>query len=248
MAKDKIYCYDQKKTPKRALSQLMLIHAKKLESQLRMDGQNLDADFLFQYIQSHMDDDEGLRMRVKSGVPTWDTTPGYPSWQANRGKGFKAPVITGPEPPMHMFDDPIDYEAEMDFRYEDAFRQLEGKEIMIINNYKRSKVDWSSRFDKATNEMAEQKKKTTLLEEQLTRMKEKYHLMETLLQRRDQALKSYGSEIEVLHQHIRDKNHMLRVNNDLIALLESENAKLQNNVVDFAPTNEKWSKLYTTLE
>ncbi|MED6156659.1 hypothetical protein PIB30_016396 [Stylosanthes scabra] len=119
---------------------------------------------------------------------------------------------------------------------------------MLINNYKRSKVDWSSRFDKATNEMDEQKKKSALLEEQLTRIKEKYRLMETLLQRRDQALKSYGSEIEVLHQDIRYKNHMLRVNNDLIALLESENAKLQNNVADFAVTNEKWSKLYTTLE
>ncbi|MED6114572.1 hypothetical protein PIB30_081562 [Stylosanthes scabra] len=84
----------------------------------------------------------------------------------------------------------------MDFRYKDAFRQLEEKEIIFINNYKRSKVDWSSRFDKATNEMAEQKKKFALLKEQLTRMKEKYRLMETLLQRRDQALKSYGSEIE----------------------------------------------------
>ncbi|MED6139137.1 hypothetical protein PIB30_081051 [Stylosanthes scabra] len=70
--------------------------------------------------------------RVKSGVPTWDTTPGYPSWQTNRGKWFKAPVITGPEPPMHMFDDPIDYKAEMDFRYEDAFKQLEEKETMLI--------------------------------------------------------------------------------------------------------------------
>ncbi|MED6213425.1 hypothetical protein PIB30_093226, partial [Stylosanthes scabra] len=96
--------------------------------------------------------------------------------------------------------------------------------------------------------MAELKKKTALLEEQLTKMKEKYRLMETLFQRRDQALKSYGSEIEVLHQDIRDKNHMLRVNNDFIALLKSENAKLQNNVADFAATNEKWSKLYTTLE
>ncbi|MED6126197.1 hypothetical protein PIB30_076013 [Stylosanthes scabra] len=208
-----------------------------------MDGQNLDACFLFQYIQNQIDDDEGLRMyalaiyglvlfprvreqidgqviklfeqtthgvhpspailsetirvpntvskvkeiifdwkdvrRVKSGVPTWDTTPGYPSWQANRGKGFKAPVITGPEPPMHMFHDPIDYKAEVDSRYEDAFRQLEENEIMLINNYKRSKFDCSSRFDKATNEMAEQKKKTALLEEQLTRMKKKYRLMET---------------------------------------------------------------------
>ncbi|MED6198171.1 hypothetical protein PIB30_063481 [Stylosanthes scabra] len=78
---------------------------------------------------------------VKSGVPTSDNTPGYPSWQANRGKGFKAHVVTGLEPPIHMFDDPIDYKAEMDYRYEDAFRQLEEKEIMLIQQRKRGKED-----------------------------------------------------------------------------------------------------------
>ncbi|MED6197631.1 hypothetical protein PIB30_058380 [Stylosanthes scabra] len=41
---------------------------------------------------------------------------------------------------------------------------------------------------------------------------------------------------------------MLRVSNDRLAFLESENAKLQDNVTDFAETNAKWSKLHTTLE
>ncbi|MED6189604.1 hypothetical protein PIB30_097685, partial [Stylosanthes scabra] len=186
--------------------------------------------------------------RVKSGVPTWGTTPGYPLWQANRGKGFKDPVITGPEPPMHMFDDPIDYKAEMDFRYEDAFKQLKEKETMLIKKYKKDKVDLSSGSDRTTKEMAEQKKKNVFLEEQLTRMKEKYHFIETILQKKDQALKSYGSEKPALRQDIIDKNQMLRVSNDRLAFLESENAKLQDNVTDFAETNAKWSKLYTTLE
>ncbi|MED6112061.1 hypothetical protein PIB30_058261 [Stylosanthes scabra] len=69
---------------------------------------------------------------VESGVPISDTTPGYPLWQANRGKGFKAPMITGPELPVHMFDDPIDYKVEMEYRYENAFRRLEEKEIILI--------------------------------------------------------------------------------------------------------------------
>ncbi|MED6197701.1 hypothetical protein PIB30_059103 [Stylosanthes scabra] len=93
---------------------------------------------------------------VKSGIPTSDTTPGYLLWQANRGKGLKAPVVTGPELPVHMFDDPIDYKAEMEYR--------------------------------------------------------------------------------------------LRVDNDFISLLESENAKLQKNVKQFAATNEKWSEMYTKME
>ncbi|MED6111957.1 hypothetical protein PIB30_057181 [Stylosanthes scabra] len=231
----------------------MGVHAKKLVNHMKMDGQNLDAHFLFQYIQSHIDDDKGLTMYalaiyglvlfprvrgqidgqviklfeqpwvpltgpwgatsyapalvrrqmgslqfipmthglsdmeftygcpnivckvkeiitdwkdvryVKSGVPTSDTTPGYPLWQANRGKWFKAPVVTGPELPVHMFDDPIDYKAELEYRYENAFR-------------------W------------------------------------------------------------------LRVDNDLISLLESENVKLQKNVEQFAATNEKWSEMYTKME
>ncbi|MED6191004.1 hypothetical protein PIB30_111742, partial [Stylosanthes scabra] len=123
-----------------------------------------------------------------------------------------------PEPPMHIFDDPIDYKAEMDFRYEDAFKQLEENETMLI------------------------KKRAT------HKMKEKYHFIETILQKKDQALKSYGSEIQALPQDIIDKNQMLRVSNDRLAFLESENAKLQDNVTDFAETNAKWSKLYTTLE
>ncbi|MED6137902.1 hypothetical protein PIB30_069369 [Stylosanthes scabra] len=49
---------------------------------------------------------------VKSGVPTSDSTLGYPLWQANRGKWFKAPVVTGPELPIYMFDDPIDYKPK----------------------------------------------------------------------------------------------------------------------------------------
>ncbi|MED6115106.1 hypothetical protein PIB30_087035 [Stylosanthes scabra] len=100
---------------------------------------------------------------VKSGVLTSDSTPGYPLSQVNRGKGFKAPVVTGPELPIHMFDNPIDYKAETDYMYEDAFK-------------------W------------------------------------------------------------------LRVDNDLISLLESENAKLQKNVEHFAATNEKWSEMYTKVE
>ncbi|MED6150226.1 hypothetical protein PIB30_070368 [Stylosanthes scabra] len=101
---------------------------------------------------------------VKSGVPTSDTTPGYPSWQANRGKGFKAHVVTGLEPPIHMFDDPIDYKAEMDYRYEDAFRQLEEKEIMLIQQRKRGKEDLCHRLDKTMDEFTEQKEKTKVLE------------------------------------------------------------------------------------
>ncbi|MED6212576.1 hypothetical protein PIB30_084778 [Stylosanthes scabra] len=156
--------------------------------------------------------------RVKSGVPTWDTTPGYPLWQVNRGKGFKAPVITGPEPTMHMFDDPIDYKAEMDFRYKDAFKQLEEKETMLIE------------------------KRATYKDER------KISFYRNHIAKEDQALKSYGSQIQALRQDIVDKNQMLRVSNDRLAFLESENAKLQDNVTDFAETNAKWSKLYTTLE
>ncbi|MED6174524.1 hypothetical protein PIB30_069900 [Stylosanthes scabra] len=44
------------------------------------------------------------------------------------------------------------------------------------------------------------------------------------------------------------ENHRLRVDNDLISLLESENAKLQKNVEQFAATNEKWSEMYTKME
>ncbi|MED6113795.1 hypothetical protein PIB30_074179, partial [Stylosanthes scabra] len=40
----------------------MGVHAKKLVNHMNMDGQNLDAHFLFQYIQSHNDDDNGLTM------------------------------------------------------------------------------------------------------------------------------------------------------------------------------------------
>ncbi|MED6198019.1 hypothetical protein PIB30_062160 [Stylosanthes scabra] len=107
---------------------------------------------------------------VKSGVPTSDTTPGYPLWQANRGKGFKAPVVTGPKLSVHMFDDPIDYKAELEYRYENAFRRG---------------GDLTSRYNRQ---------------------------------------------------------------NDLISLLESENAKLQKNVEQFAATNEKWSEMYTKME
>ncbi|KAL4393836.1 hypothetical protein HN51_021813 [Arachis hypogaea] len=55
---------------------------------------------------------------IKSGVRTIDTTPRYLLWQYDRGKGFKAPMVT----------DPKDYKAEVDYRYEDAFK------ILIIGN------------------------------------------------------------------------------------------------------------------
>ncbi|MED6137539.1 hypothetical protein PIB30_065871 [Stylosanthes scabra] len=80
------------------------------------------------------------------------------------------------------------------------------------------------------------------------KMKERCHSLETILGKRNQALKSYGTEVEILRQDIIEKNHRLRVDNDLISLLESENAKLQKNIEQFAATNEKWSEMYTKME
>ncbi|MED6144815.1 hypothetical protein PIB30_019059 [Stylosanthes scabra] len=184
----------------------------------------------------------------EDNVPPSDTTPGYPSWQANRKKGFKPPVVTGPEPPIHMFDDPINYKAEMDYRYEDAFKQLEEKEIMLIQQWKRGKEDLCRQLDMTMNEVAEQKEKAKVLEAQFMKIKERCHFLETILEKRNQALKSYCREVEVLRQEIIEKNHKLRVENELISVLESENKKLQKNVEHFAATNEKWSEMYTTME
>ncbi|MED6189745.1 hypothetical protein PIB30_098982, partial [Stylosanthes scabra] len=185
---------------------------------------------------------------VKSGVPTSDTTPGYPLWQANKEKGFKAPVVTGPELPVHMFDDPIDYKAEMEYRYKNAFRRLEEKEIILIQLCQRRRDDLCHHLDQKENEVIEQKEKVKVLEAQLMKMKERCHSLETILGKRNQALKSYDTEVEILRQDIIEKNHMLRVDNDLISLLESENAKLQKKVEQFVATNEKWSEMYTEME
>ncbi|MED6151860.1 hypothetical protein PIB30_086404 [Stylosanthes scabra] len=185
---------------------------------------------------------------VKSSIPTSDTTAGYPLWQANREKGFKAPVVTGPELPVHMFDDLIDYKAEMEYRYENAFRRLEEKEIILIQQWERRRDDLCHRLDKKENEVIEQREKVKVLEAQFMKMKERCHSLETILGKRNQALKSYGTEVVILRQDIIEKNHRLRVDNDLIFLLESENAKLQKNVEQFAATNEKWSEIYTKME
>ncbi|MED6114646.1 hypothetical protein PIB30_082358 [Stylosanthes scabra] len=198
---------------------------------------------------------------VKSGVPTSDTTPGYPLWQANmlkgfgtlgvnanRGKGFKAPVVTGPELLIHMFDDPIDYKAEIEYRYENAFRGLEEKELILIQQWERRKNDFCHRLNKTVSEVTEQKEKVKVLEAQFMKMKERCHSLETILGKRNQALKSYGTDVEILRQDIIEKNHRLRVDNDFISFLESENAKLQKNVEQFAATNEKWSEMHTKME
>ncbi|MED6142108.1 hypothetical protein PIB30_110237, partial [Stylosanthes scabra] len=147
-----------------------------------------------------------------------------------------------------MFDDPIDYKAEVDYRYEDAFKQLEEKEKMLIQRWKKGKEDLCHRLDKTMNEVIKQKEKVKVLETQYIKMKERCYSLETILGKRNQALKSYDTEVEILRQEIIEKNHKLRVDNDLISLLESENAKLQKSVEHFAATNEKWSEMYTTME
>ncbi|MED6161015.1 hypothetical protein PIB30_056814 [Stylosanthes scabra] len=121
-------------------------------------------------------------------VPTSDTTPGYPLWQANRGKGFKAPVVTGPELPVHMFDDPIYYKAELEYRYENAFRRLEEKEIILIQQWQRRRDDLCHHLDKKENEVIEQKEKVKVLEAQFMRMKERCHSLETILGKRNQDI------------------------------------------------------------
>ena len=45
LPEDKVYCCDQKRTPKGTLSRLIGIHASELESHIRMEGQNLDSGF-----------------------------------------------------------------------------------------------------------------------------------------------------------------------------------------------------------
>ncbi|MED6165948.1 hypothetical protein PIB30_104471, partial [Stylosanthes scabra] len=129
-----------------------------------------------------------------------------------------------------------------------AFRRLEEKEIILIQQWQRRRDDLCHHLDKKENEVIEQKEKVKVLEAQFMTMKEKCHSLETILGKRNQALKSYGTEVEILRQDIIEKNHRLRVDNDLISLLESENAKLQKNVEQFAATNEKWSEMYTKME
>ncbi|MED6128107.1 hypothetical protein PIB30_094525 [Stylosanthes scabra] len=185
---------------------------------------------------------------VKSGVPTSDTTPGYPLWQANRGKGFKAPVVTGPELPIHMFDDPIDYKAEIEYRYENAFRRLEEKEIILIQQWERRKNDFCHRLNNTVSEVTEQKEKNQGFGSSVYEDERKMSFSGNDIRKKKSSLEIICTEVEILRQDIIEKNHRLRVDNDLIFLLESGNAKLQKNVEQFAATNEKWSEMYTKME
>ncbi|MED6139694.1 hypothetical protein PIB30_086205 [Stylosanthes scabra] len=90
-------------------------------------------------------------LRRQMSVPTSDTTPGYPFWQANRGKRFKAPVVTGPEIPIHMFDDSIDYKAEMEYKYEDVFRRK--NEARKLEEQKGRKLEHSARAPRPRREL-----------------------------------------------------------------------------------------------
>ena len=74
---------------------------------------------------------------------------GYMLWQSNKGKGFIALKVHGPEPPRQVFDEPIDYQVEVEARCKFMYQYLYKNQISLVaKNKLSSKKDvW---FNKVT--------------------------------------------------------------------------------------------------
>ena len=74
---------------------------------------------------------------MEAGSYNINATLDYLLWQSNKGKGFIAPKVHGPEPPKQMFDKPINYQAEAEARYEVIYWELYENQIMLVAKNKK---------------------------------------------------------------------------------------------------------------
>ena len=59
------------------------------------------------------------------------------SWQSNRGKGFIALKVHGPKTLRQIFDEPIDYQAKEETRYEVMYQQLCENQVTLVAKNKK---------------------------------------------------------------------------------------------------------------
>ena len=138
--------------------------------------------------------------RVEAGSCNINATPGYMLWQSNRGKGFIAPKAYGPEPPRQVFDEPIDYQAEAEARYEVMYRQLCENQITLVAKNKKlssEKDVWvtkATQAEKMVQELQELRKKDVA----------KYN---EELQRVHHQTRNYKEKCQSLKEHVARKDH-----------------------------------------
>ena len=62
---------------------------------------------------------------------------GYMLWQSDRGKGFIALKVHGPEPLRQMFDELINYQAKVKVRYEVMYWEWCKNQITLVTKNKK---------------------------------------------------------------------------------------------------------------
>ena len=173
--------------------------------------------------------------RVEAGSCNINATPGYVLWQSNRGKGFIAPKVHGPEPPRQVFDEPIDYQAEAEARHEVMYRQLyENQIILVAKNKKLSseKDVWATRAtqaEKTTQELLRlQKEEAAKYNEEL----QKAHHQTRNFKEKCQTLKEHAArkdhENSLLRSDLQSLNQQLAIQHEEIQRLIQQNAMLQD--------------------
>ena len=169
--------------------------------------------------------------RVEAGSCNISTTPGYMLWQSNRGKGFIAPKVHGPEPPKQLFDEPIDYQAEAEARYEVMYQQLCEKQVTLVERLSSEKdvlIAKAAQAEKVIQDLQRHRRKEAAkYREELQRahhqtksFKEKYQTLEEYATKKEQ-------ENSLLRSDLQDLNQQLAIQHDEIQQLIQQNTLLQ---------------------
>ena len=162
--------------------------------------------------------------RVEAGSCNINATPGYVLWQSNRGKGFIAPRVYGPEPPRQVFDEPIDYQAEAEARYEVMYRQLCENQITLVAKNKKlssEKDVWVTKATQAEKRIQElqelQRKEAAKYNEEIQRAhhqtrnyKEKCQSLKEHATRKDRENSLLRSDLHSLNQQLATQHEEIR--------------------------------------
>ncbi|MDV3145730.1 MAG: hypothetical protein Q8736_02455 [Sweet potato little leaf phytoplasma] len=183
------------------------------------------ADFDFSY------SDEDVTEKVKEAIEAWKnvhyvkqgssagTTLGYPLWQASRGKGFVAPKIEGPNLPIHTFNEPFDYVAEAEGRYEYMYQQWKEKES-------KDKEGWECKLRMAEEEIQDEKRRSFWIEQQTQRWKNKFSNLDASLVEKNMQIDSLNQKNEAMRSELNYLKTKLEDNSKVIFLLQEEKTSM----------------------